>query len=58
MVKSGTIHIAVASGYNLLLVGGTVLSLLFWILSRKRATVVALVVMAFTPFWLALSLRW
>lgn len=47
MVKSGTIHIAVASGYNLLLVGGTVLAVSFWIFSRKRATVVAIVVMTF-----------
>lgn len=41
MVKSGTIHIAVASGYNIMLVGGTVLSVCFWFLKRKWASVVA-----------------
>ena len=46
MVKSGTIHIAVASGYNLMLVGGTVLSLLFWLFKRREASVVTIVVMA------------
>ena len=45
MVKSGTIHIAVASGYNIMLVGGTVLSICFWILKRKWASVVAILVM-------------
>jgi competence protein ComEC len=45
MVKSGTIHIAVASGYNIMLVGGTVLSICFWILRRKWATIVAIVAM-------------
>lgn len=45
MVKSGTIHIAVASGYNIMLVGGTVLSLCFWILKRKWASIVAVLAM-------------
>jgi len=45
MVKSGTIHIAVASGYNIMLVGGTVLSMCFWFLKRKRASLVAIIVM-------------
>ena len=47
MINSGTIHIAVASGYNVMLVGGMTLSLLFWFLKRKGATVVAILVMVF-----------
>ena len=45
MLSSGTVHIAVASGYNVMIVGGTVLSILFWKLRRRTATVVAIVVM-------------
>lgn len=45
MVSSGTIHIAVASGYNLMILGGSLLSLLFWWFRRSVATVVAIVVM-------------
>jgi len=45
MVKSGTIHIAVASGYNIMLVGGTVLSVCLWFLRRKWASLVAIVAM-------------
>lgn len=47
MIKSGTIHIAVASGFNLMLVGGTVLSLLFWIVERKWATMFTIAAMSF-----------
>ncbi len=47
MIKSGTIHIAVASGYNILLVGGSVLSICFYFLKRKWATLVAILVMIF-----------
>lgn len=47
MIKSGTIHIAVASGYNIMLVGGTVLSICFWIMNRKKASVVAILAMLF-----------
>ena len=47
MVKSGTIHIAVASGYNIMLVGGTVLSVCFWLMKRKPASIVAILVMMF-----------
>lgn len=47
MIKSGSVHIAVASGYNVLLVGGVVLSLCFWFLKRKTATLVAIGVMVF-----------
>lgn len=47
MVKSGTIHIAVASGYNIMLVGGTVLSFCFWFWRRKWASMVAIVAMLF-----------
>ena len=46
MVKSGTIHIAVASGYNIMLVGGTVLAICFWLMKRKWATVVAILAMS------------
>lgn len=45
MIKSGSIHIAVASGYNILLVGGAVLSLSFWFVSRSMAIWVAIVAM-------------
>lgn len=47
MVNSGTIHIAVASGYNLMLVGGTALTLLFWVMKRGRATIVTILIMLF-----------
>ena len=47
MVNSGTIHIVVASGYNILLVGGTLLSLLFWIGKRKIVTWIAIIGMIF-----------
>jgi len=45
MVSSGSIHIAVASGFNLMLVGGASLALLFWFLSRKVATLVTIGIM-------------
>jgi ComEC/Rec2-related protein len=45
MVRSGTIHIAVASGYNIMLVGGTVLSICFFLIKRKRASLVAVLMM-------------
>jgi len=47
MIKSGSIHIAVASGYNIMLVGGTVLSICFWFLKRRWASVVAVLAMIF-----------
>jgi ComEC/Rec2-related protein len=47
MIKSGTIHIAVASGYNIMLVGGTVLSICFWFWKRKWASIVAIMAMIF-----------
>ncbi len=46
MVKSGTIHIAVASGYNLMLVGGTALGLLFWFFNRKWTTLLSILIMS------------
>ncbi|HOX96678.1 MAG TPA: ComEC/Rec2 family competence protein [Candidatus Woesebacteria bacterium] len=46
MIKSGTIHIAVASGYNIMLVGGTTLSICLWFLKRKKATIVSIFLMA------------
>lgn len=45
MINSGTIHIAVASGYNVMLVGGAILGWSFWFLRRKWATVVAVLAM-------------
>lgn len=45
MIKSGSIHIAVASGYNILLVGGVILSWCFWFWKRSRAIWIALVAM-------------
>lgn len=50
MIKSGTIHIAVASGYNIMLVGGTVLSVCLWLCKRKWASVVAILSMVFYAF--------
>lgn len=42
MVRSGSIHIAVASGFNLMLLGGFVMYPLFYFWKRKVATVVAI----------------
>lgn len=50
MIKSGTVHIAVASGYNIMLVGGTVLSVCFWLMKRKRAVLVAIAAMLIYAF--------
>lgn len=47
MVNSGTIHIAVASGYNVMIVGGTVLTILFWFAKRNLATLIVVIVMLF-----------
>ncbi|KKT29982.1 MAG: ComEC/Rec2-related protein [Candidatus Collierbacteria bacterium GW2011_GWC2_44_18] len=47
MIKSGSVHIAVASGYNILLVGSVVLSLSFWFVRRSVAIWIALIVMIF-----------
>lgn len=47
MVESGTIHVAVASGYNVMLLGGTVMSLLLWMCKRGQASVVSVLAMAF-----------
>jgi len=47
MVESGTIHIAVASGYNVMLLGGTVMSLLLWVCRRGLASVACVLAMAF-----------
>ncbi|KKT37502.1 MAG: internalization-related competence protein ComEC/Rec2 protein [Candidatus Collierbacteria bacterium GW2011_GWF1_44_12] len=43
MIDSGTIHIIVASGYNVMLVAGTLMSGLFWLLKRSRAMIFTLV---------------
>jgi len=47
MVRSGSIHIAVASGYNILLVGGAVLAFGFWWLRRAQTVWVAFLAMIF-----------
>ncbi len=47
MVKSGTVHIAVASGYNIMMVGGTALSLCLWLMKRRWASLVSTVLMLF-----------
>lgn len=45
LVKSGTIHIVVASGYNLMIVGSMALSGALLLLSRKWASLMAIVIM-------------
>ena len=52
MIQSGTIHIVVASGYNVMLLSGFVMSILFWLLRRPKATIVAV---ALVWFYAALS---
>ncbi len=47
IVNSGTIHIAVASGYNILLVGGAVMSFSFWFCKRGKAIWVSIFAMIF-----------
>ena len=47
LINSGTVHIVVASGYNVMLVAGTIMSGLFWLLKRAKATIVGLSVMWF-----------
>lgn len=47
MVNSGTVHIAVASGYNVMLVGGVILAICFWFMKRKWATYLAILLMTF-----------
>lgn len=45
LVKSGTIHMVVASGYNLMIVGGAALGATLYIVRRKWASVTAVIVM-------------
>ena len=47
MITSGSIHIAVASGYNILLVGGLILSFSFWFCKRRVAVLIAIISMIF-----------
>lgn len=47
MIGSGTVHIVVASGYNILLVGSTVLSMSFWFWRRSQAIYAAILFMIF-----------
>ncbi|MBI3954480.1 ComEC/Rec2 family competence protein [Candidatus Collierbacteria bacterium] len=47
LIKTGTVHVVVASGYNVLVVGGMVLAVsLFWF-KRRQATVAAILGMLF-----------
>lgn len=50
MIKSGAVHIAVASGYNILLVGSVVLAVSFWLVKRQKAIWVAILAMIFYAF--------
>ncbi len=45
LINSGTVHIAVASGYNLAVVGESMLLMLFVLFRRKQATIVAILMM-------------
>jgi len=45
LINSGTIHIIVASGYNVMIVGEMVLASLFYIMVRSRASILAVLVM-------------
>jgi ComEC/Rec2-related protein len=42
LIETGTIHIVVASGYNVMVVGGILLSSLMYLMKRKKATVWAI----------------
>lgn len=46
LVKSGTIHIMVASGYNVMVVGSFVMALMVFVINRRVAIWLAIVVMA------------
>lgn len=39
LIDTGTIHVVVASGYNVMVVGGMVLSSLIYLMERKKATI-------------------
>lgn len=45
LIKSGTIHIMVASGYNVMVVGSFVMALLVWVVNRRMAVWLAIGVM-------------
>lgn len=47
LVNSGTVHMVVASGYNIMVVAGLALSLFLFFTSRKWASVLAIGVMVF-----------
>ena len=46
MIDSGTVHIVVASGYNVMLLAGFLMSCLFWLMRRRVATCYAVAAMA------------
>lgn len=46
MVKSGTVHVAVASGFNLMILSGSLMTWLFWFLKRSWAVVFGVVIAA------------
>lgn len=45
LIETGTVHVVVASGYNVVVVGTVALNLLVYLMRRQRATVVALMAM-------------
>lgn len=47
LVETGTIHVVVASGYNVVVVGSVVLNLLLYLMKRSRATIGAIIGMSF-----------
>ena len=42
LIETGTVHVVVASGYNVVVVGTVVLNLLVYLMRRQKATVLAL----------------
>jgi len=55
LVSSGTIHIVVASGYNVMIVAGVAMCWLFWVCKRKYATVVGIILICLYALIASLS---
>lgn len=47
LIKTGTVHVVVASGYNVVIVGSVVFNILIYFMKRFRATMGAILFMAF-----------
>jgi competence protein ComEC len=45
LIETGTVHVVVASGYNVVVVGSVVLNLLVYLMRRQQATLLALIAM-------------